>query len=45
MMGLAKSLTGDFVFGLLGLSGFLIAGALAAVFLHQTTHSTRFIEA
>jgi ACS family tartrate transporter-like MFS transporter len=45
MMGLAKSLTGDFVFGLLGLSGFLIAGALAAVFLSQTTRSSRRIDA
>jgi ACS family tartrate transporter-like MFS transporter len=35
MMGLAKGSTGTFSAGLIGLAGFLIAGAIAAVFLSR----------
>jgi ACS family tartrate transporter-like MFS transporter len=41
MMGLAKGQTGSFSAGLIGLAGFLIAGAIAAILLKRATPGPR----
>ncbi len=41
MMGLAKSLTGSFSSGLVGLAAFMLAGAIVAILLKRTTPLSR----